>query len=64
MKKTCVFCSRLVGLDGLDAANHTGVATERYSGLRSFDPTLGVWRACNQTTLWIICLVLEAPQAG
>ena len=58
------FCSGLVGLDGLDASNYTGVATERYPGVRGSDPTVGVRRACNQTSLWILCLVLEAPQAG
>lgn len=59
-----VFCSGVVGLDGLDAANLTGVAGERCSGVGGSGPTAGVWRACNQTTLWILCVVLEAPQAG
>lgn len=60
----CVLFSGLVGLDGLDATNYTGVASERRSGVWSSDPSVGVWRARNQTTLWIFCLVLEAPQAG
>lgn len=53
-----------MGLDGLDAPNYTGVASEWRSGVRGFDPAAGVWRACNPTTLWILCLVLEAPQAS
>lgn len=64
IEKKCVFCSGLVGLDGLDAANYTGVAPERRSGVGGSDPAFGVWRACDQTTFWILCLVLETPQAG
>lgn len=53
-----------MGLDGLDAPDYTGVVTERYSGIRSSNTAVGVWRTCNQTTFWIICLVLEASQTG
>lgn len=60
----CVIHSGLMGLDGLDATNYTCMATQWYSGVWSSDPSLGVWRTCNQTTLWILCSVLEAPQAG
>lgn len=62
--KKCVFCSRLVGLDGLDAANSTGVALERCSGVRCPDPVVGIWRTCDETSFWILCIVLETPQAG
>lgn len=53
-----------MGLDGLDAPDYTGVVTERYSGIRSSNTAVGVWRTCNQTTFWIIRLVLEASQTG
>lgn len=56
--------SGLVGLDGLDAANYSGVAAKWRPCVRSSDSSLGVWRTCNQTTLWVVCSVLEAPQAG
>lgn len=60
----CVVYSWLMGLDGLDAPDYTGVATEWYSGIRSSNTAVGVWRTCNQTTFWIIRLVLEASQTG
>lgn len=50
-----------MGLDGLDAANYTGVAPERRSGVGGSDPPVGLWRACDQTAFWILCLVLETP---
>lgn len=61
--KMC-FCSRLMGLDGLDAANTTGMALERCSGIRCPDPVVGIWRTCDKTAFWILCIVLETPQAG
>lgn len=53
-----------MGLDGLDAADHTGVAIEWCSGVRRPDPVVGVWRTCDETAFWILCIVLETPQAG
>lgn len=65
MTKMCVApLSGHVGLDGLDATHYTCLATEWYSGVWSSDSSVGVRRTCNQTTLWILCFVLEAPQAG
>lgn len=57
-------CSRVLGLDGLDVAHSSGVAVKRCSGRWSFDPTARVWRTCDQTSLRIICPLLETPQAG
>lgn len=53
-----------MGLDGLDAADYTGMAPEWRSGVGGSDPPVGLWRACDQTTFWILRLVLETPQAG
>lgn len=60
----CVAISWLVELDGLDAANDFGVASERRPGLGSFDPVVGLRRTCHQTTLWVVGFVLEAPETG
>lgn len=53
-----------MGLEGLDAANSIGMALERCSGIRRLDPVVGIWRTCNKTSFWILCIVLETPQAG
>ena len=60
----CVFCSRLLGVDGLDAANSTCMAVERCSGLRCPYPFVGIWRTCDKTSFWILCIILETPQAS
>ncbi|KAL0198497.1 hypothetical protein M9458_007037, partial [Cirrhinus mrigala] len=54
----------VLGLDGLDVAHTSGVAVERRSGRWSFDPPARVWRTRDQTSLRIICPLLEAPQTG
>ncbi len=51
-------------MDGLDVALSSGVAVERCSGSWSVDPPARVWRTCDQTSLRIICPLLETPQTG
>lgn len=53
-----------MGLDGLDAADYTGVAREWCAGVWRPDPVVGIWRTRDETSFWIFCIVLETPQAG
>lgn len=63
-ERTFAFHSGVLGVDGLDDANHTGVAGEWYSSVRSSDPIVGLRRAGNSSAFRIIRVILETPQTG